>query len=175
VGPRGKITLDPLADWHLFLGDTSGLAAFYRMAESIETPGRAIFVVEVDDIDDALTAPFDEGLGVTGIFVERNGRAYDDPAGLLGGLAAFEMPAHEGHAYSLASSTSCARSVSRSLIAECKKSNSVTRRSGALDGTTPNTASPRRTFKTRREQPATPVDVDTSGRADDPRYAGRSC
>jgi NADPH-dependent ferric siderophore reductase len=53
----------------------------------------------VDDIDDALTAPFDEGLGVTGIFVERNGRAYDDPAGLLGGLAAFEMPAHEGHAY----------------------------------------------------------------------------
>ena len=99
VGPRGKITLDPLADWHLFLGDTSGLAAFYRMAESIETPGRAIFVVEVDDIDDALTAPFDEGLGVTGIFVERNGRAYDDPAGLLGGLAAFEMPAHEGHAY----------------------------------------------------------------------------
>ena len=99
VGPRGKITLDPLADWYLFVGDTSGLASFYRMAQSIEVPGRAIFIVEVDDINDALTAPFDEGLGVTGIFVERNGRAYDDPAGLLGGLAAFEMPAHQGHAY----------------------------------------------------------------------------
>ena len=99
VGPRGKITLDPIADWYLFVGDTSGLASFYRMAQSIETPGRAIFIVEVDDINDALTAPFDEGLGVTGIFVERNGRAYDDPAGLLGGLAAFEMPSHKGHAY----------------------------------------------------------------------------
>ncbi|HEY1222731.1 MAG TPA: siderophore-interacting protein [Acidimicrobiales bacterium] len=99
VGPRGKITLDPLADWYLFAGDTSGLASFYRLAESIESPGRAIFIVEVDDINDALTAPFDEGLGVTGIFVERRGRAYDDPAGLLSGLAAFEMPANEGHAY----------------------------------------------------------------------------
>ena len=99
IGPRGKINLDPLAAWYLFVGDTSGLASFYRMAQSIETPGRAIFIVEVDDINDALTAPFDEGLGVTGIFVERNGRAYDDPAGLLGGLAAFEMPAGLGHAY----------------------------------------------------------------------------
>ena len=99
VGPRGKITLDPLADWYLFVGDTTGLASFYRMAQSIETPGRAIFIVEVDDINDALTAPFDEELGVTGIFVERRGRAYDDPAGLLGGLAAFEMPAGNGHAY----------------------------------------------------------------------------
>ncbi|MFZ1062939.1 MAG: siderophore-interacting protein [Acidimicrobiales bacterium] len=99
VGPRGKITLDPLADWYLFVGDTSGLASFYRMAESIETPGRAIFIVEVDDIGDALTAPFNEELSVTGIFVERNGRAHDDPAGLLAGLAAFELPAHEGRAY----------------------------------------------------------------------------
>ena len=72
---------------------------FYRMAQSIEKPGRVVFIVEVDDINDALTAPFNEGLGVTGIFVERNGRAYDDPTGLLGGLAAFEMPAGLGHAY----------------------------------------------------------------------------
>jgi NADPH-dependent ferric siderophore reductase len=99
VGPRGKILLDPLADWSLFVGDTSGLAAFYRMAQGIETPGRAIFIVEVDDINDAITASFDESLGVTGIFIERHGRAYDDPAGLLGGLAAFEMPPHQGHAY----------------------------------------------------------------------------
>ena len=99
IGPRGKINLDSLADWNLFVGDTSGLASFYRMAQSIEKPGRVVFIVEVDDINDALTAPFNEGLGVTGIFVERNGRAYDDPTGLLGGLAAFEMPAGLGHAY----------------------------------------------------------------------------
>jgi NADPH-dependent ferric siderophore reductase len=99
IGPRGKIVLDPLADWHLFMGDTSGLAAFYRMAQSIEVPGRAIFMVEVDTMDDAVTAAFDEGLGVTGIFVERQSRALNDPAGLLSGLSAFAFPEDEGHAY----------------------------------------------------------------------------
>jgi NADPH-dependent ferric siderophore reductase len=99
VGPRGRIPLDELADWHLFAGDVSGLGAFYRMAESIESPGRAIFIVEIDTPDDALTASFDEGLGVTVIFVDRQGRANDDPTGLLNGLAAFALPPDEGHAY----------------------------------------------------------------------------
>jgi NADPH-dependent ferric siderophore reductase len=99
IGPRGKIVLDPQADWHVFVGDATGLAAFYRMAQSIEVPGRAIFIVEVDHADDALTAAFDEGLGVTGIFVDRQDRAKNDPAGLLSGLAAFAFPPDEGHAY----------------------------------------------------------------------------
>lgn len=99
IGPRGKVVLDEGADWHLFVGDLSGLAASYRLAQSIEAPGRAIFIVEVDHSEDALTAPFDEGIGVTGIFVERRERALDDPAGLLSGLAAFAMPPDAGHAY----------------------------------------------------------------------------
>ena len=99
VGPRGKISLDPVADWHLFVGDVTGLGAFYRMAQSLEAPGRAIFIVEIDHDDDALTADFDEGVGVTGIFVDRHGRAHNDPAGLLSGLAAFALPPDLGHAY----------------------------------------------------------------------------
>jgi len=99
IGPRGKIPLDPVADWHLFMGDISALAAAYRMAESIEVPGRVIFIIEIDAPDDALTATFDEGLGVTGIFVERRGRDLKDPAGLLSGLAAFELPPDLGHVY----------------------------------------------------------------------------
>ncbi len=99
VGPRGKIPVDAVADWHLFVGDGSSLGAFYRMADSIEVPGRAIFIVETDDPADALTAPFDEGLGVTAIFVDRGGRAHDDATGLLSGLAAFTLPTDEGHAY----------------------------------------------------------------------------
>ena len=99
IGPRGKIPLDPTADWHLFVGDVSALSAAYRMAESIEVPGRAIFIIEIDAPDDALPATFDEGLGVTGIFVERRGRALNDPSGLFGGLAAFELPSERGHAY----------------------------------------------------------------------------
>jgi hypothetical protein len=52
VGPRGKIPLDPNADWHLFMGDVTGFSAFYRMAQSIEAPGRATFIVEIDHDDD---------------------------------------------------------------------------------------------------------------------------
>jgi len=99
IGPRGKILLNDHADWHVFIGDTAALGAFYRMAGAIETPSKAIFIVEVDDMNDAVTTTFDQGLGVTGIFVERNGRANEDPSGLLAGLAAFEFPEHEGHAY----------------------------------------------------------------------------
>lgn len=99
VGPRGKIPLDEVADWHLFVGDVSSLSAFYRMAQSIESPGRAIFIIELDDPSDALTASFDETMGVTAVFVDRNDRAHDDPAGLLSGLAAFALPPGEGHAY----------------------------------------------------------------------------
>ncbi len=99
IGPRGKIPLDLDADWHLFVGDASALAASYRMAESIEVQGRAIFIIEIDAPDDALSNTFDEGLGVTGIFVDRKGRALNDPAGLFSGLAAFELPAGVGHAY----------------------------------------------------------------------------
>jgi NADPH-dependent ferric siderophore reductase len=99
VGPRGKIHLSAQADWHLFVGDVTGLAAFYRMAQSIEAPGRAIFIVETNESDDALTAPFDEGIGITGIFVDRDGRSGNDPTGLLRGLAAFALPLDQGHAY----------------------------------------------------------------------------
>jgi NADPH-dependent ferric siderophore reductase len=99
IGPRGKIPLDANADWHLWIGDASALGAAYRMAESIEVPSRAIFIIEIDAPDDALSATFDEGLGVTGIFVDRQGRDLKDPAGLFSGLAAFELPSGVGHAY----------------------------------------------------------------------------
>ncbi len=46
-----------------------------------------------------MSATFDEGLGVTGIFVDRQGRELNDPAGLFSGLAAFELPSGIGHAY----------------------------------------------------------------------------
>ncbi len=99
IGPRGKIPLDPDAAWHLFVGDASGFAAFFRMAESIALPGRATFIVEIDAADDALTAPFDERLEVSAVFVDRRGRSPSDPSGLLNGLAAHELPPGPGHAY----------------------------------------------------------------------------
>jgi NADPH-dependent ferric siderophore reductase len=99
VGPRGKIPLNPDADWHLFMGDVTGYSAFYRMAQSIDPPGRAIFIIEIDHDDDARTTEFDEGIAVTGIFVNRFEKERNDPSVLLSGLSAFALPPDLGHAY----------------------------------------------------------------------------
>lgn len=99
VGPRGKVLVDPHAAWHLFVGDVSGLGAFYRMAESLTAPRQALVVVEIDHDDDALTTSLAEGVAVTGVFVDRRDRRRDDPQGLLLALAALAMPAGDGHAY----------------------------------------------------------------------------
>ena len=99
VGPRGKIGLAANAPWHLFVGDLTALAAAYRLAESIQVPGRALFVLEIADDADAVTAAFDPGLGVTGIFVDRRDRAPSDPTGLISALTAVELPPGDGHAY----------------------------------------------------------------------------
>jgi NADPH-dependent ferric siderophore reductase len=99
LGPRGKITLAPMADWHLFIGDLSFLAAAYAMAEAIEPPGQALFVVEVDHQDDEVLPELEEDIGITACLLERDGRDADDPSGLLMGLKAIEFPEDEGHVY----------------------------------------------------------------------------
>ena len=99
VGPRGKIVLDTEAEWHLFMGDITCLGSAYRMAHGVEAPGKVVFIVETDHPDDALTTTFDEGIAVTGIFVDRMGRSKDDPTGLLRGLSAFAFAPGRGHAY----------------------------------------------------------------------------
>jgi NADPH-dependent ferric siderophore reductase len=99
VGPRGKIPLDPAADWHLFVSDMTGFSASYRMAQSIAPPGRATFIIEIDHDDDARTTSFPEGVEVNVVFVERRERERNDPSGLLEGLAAFHLPEGVGHAY----------------------------------------------------------------------------
>ena len=99
VGPRGKVLVDPHADWHLFVGDVSGLGAFYRMAESLTAPHQALVVVEIDHDDDALTTSLADGVAITGVFVDRRERRHDDPEGLLRALAALVLPSGDGHAY----------------------------------------------------------------------------
>src|ERR1700687_340009 len=47
VGPRGKIYLDPAADWHMFLGDESAAPGSLSMLEALPalTPGLAFLEV----------------------------------------------------------------------------------------------------------------------------------
>lgn len=116
IGPRGKITLDEMADWHLFVGDLSFASAAFAMAEAIEPPGQALFVLEIDEEGDEVLPDLDEGVGITLCFMARDGRSIDDSSGLLTGLKAIEFPAEEGHAY-LGGELSVVADVRRALAA----------------------------------------------------------
>ena len=52
IGPRGKITLRPNADWHLFVVDETGLPGALAMVEALPAGSRASALVEVDTAAD---------------------------------------------------------------------------------------------------------------------------
>jgi NADPH-dependent ferric siderophore reductase len=99
IGPRGQISLDLEADWHCFVGDMTFLSAAYAMAEAIEPPGQALFVIEVDQAEDLILPQLDESIAVTVVAVDRAGRLPNDPSGLLAAFGALELPELDGHLY----------------------------------------------------------------------------
>jgi NADPH-dependent ferric siderophore reductase len=97
IGPRGKITLDPEASWHLFLGDEAYLPASSAMAEALPRDRRAIMVMakgpDVAELSPDCAAELD---GPT--WVERTGPA-ETAAALLDALEGRDLSAAGGHAY----------------------------------------------------------------------------
>ncbi len=59
IGPRGKITVRPEADWHLFVADETGIPGALAMLEALPPGSTAIAVLEVDTAADEqeLVAP----------------------------------------------------------------------------------------------------------------------
>src|SRR5713226_1543136 len=54
VGPRGKIYLDPEADWHLFVGDDTAAPASLNMLEALPAGVPGLAFLEVTSADDEL-------------------------------------------------------------------------------------------------------------------------
>ena len=99
IGPRGKVTVDPAAAWHLFAGDDSAIPTSLAMAESLTDPDRAIVVLEVDGPDDEQHGGGIDGRTIPVQWVHRSG---GDPASgepLLAALRSVALPAGTGHAY----------------------------------------------------------------------------
>jgi NADPH-dependent ferric siderophore reductase len=97
IGPRGKITTVPEADWHLFIGDESALPAIVAMTESLPGDANATLVIEVPVPDDEqeLLAPARTRL----TWLHRLGGPAGDPALLSAEAAEIELDAGDGHAY----------------------------------------------------------------------------
>jgi len=95
IGPRGKIFLDPDADWHLFIGDDSALPAYLAMAGAVPAGARALVILEVPGPD----AEQDTPVGAEVAWLHRDGRPAGDPAALAEAAATVALPPGRGHAY----------------------------------------------------------------------------
>jgi len=97
IGPRGKITTSPDADWHLFMGDESAMPAIVAMTESLPGDSEATLVIEVPGADDEqeLLAPARTRLS----WLHRVGRPAGHPELLTAEAGDVELPPGVGHAY----------------------------------------------------------------------------
>jgi NADPH-dependent ferric siderophore reductase len=98
IGPRGKISLQPDAAWHLFVGDDSFAPAALNMAEGLVEGETTVVALEVDgpghEQPDEIRA---DVLGPR--WVLRQGTLPGDPSVLLAALSTTELPSGRGHAY----------------------------------------------------------------------------
>jgi NADPH-dependent ferric siderophore reductase len=99
IGPRGKITTSPAADWHLFIGDESALPAIFAMTEALPGDSDATVVVEVRDPADEQELSAPARTRVT--WLHRLSGPAGEPAALAAEAAEVELPAGSGHAYLL--------------------------------------------------------------------------
>jgi NADPH-dependent ferric siderophore reductase len=97
IGPRGKITTSPTADWHLFMGDEAAMPAILAMAESLPAAAEATLVIEVPDPDDEEEILAQASTRVT--WLHRLGGNAGDPALLSAEAAEVELPRGAGHVY----------------------------------------------------------------------------
>jgi NADPH-dependent ferric siderophore reductase len=97
VGPRGKITLDPAATWHLFLGDETYIPATFAMLAALPSGVVARAVLEVTGPGDELA--FDSQADVEVDWLHREQGSPGDPTRLQDELRDWSIPPGPGHVY----------------------------------------------------------------------------
>ncbi|HVC22403.1 MAG TPA: siderophore-interacting protein [Candidatus Dormibacteraeota bacterium] len=97
VGPRGKITIDPDADWHLFLGDETYIAGTLAMLEALPTSASAQALLEVSTGADE--QPFASRAGIHLDWLRRVDEPPGDADRLLHELRRWQAPPGRGHVY----------------------------------------------------------------------------
>ncbi|HVG52300.1 MAG TPA: siderophore-interacting protein [Xanthobacteraceae bacterium] len=114
TGPRGRVVLQPEADWHVFVGDETCIPGIFNMVEALPEGARAYVFLEAGSADEK--QPLDAVANVSLEWLLRNG-AHAGPSRILSDrLDAFTFPSGNGHAYVIGE-TSNARAIRRSLIA----------------------------------------------------------
>ena len=93
IAPRGKITIEPDADWHLFAGDATAVPGSFAMMERLPSGKQAFGFFLVDSPQERL--PF----GATGSVQWRYGEPSIGAGSLLNAFQEIESRSGAGHAY----------------------------------------------------------------------------
>ena len=116
IGPRGKVTVKPDADWHLFVVDETGLPGALAMIEALPSGSPATVLAEIDtpaDEQEPGAAHDVEPLEMR--WLHRLGASVSgDPTRILDAVASVDLPGGIGHAY-LAAEARVVREASRIL------------------------------------------------------------
>jgi len=95
-GPRGRIALNPAADWHLFTGDETAIPAIFGMVEAMQANEAAHVLVEIGG--DADKVALDAKAKVSLTWLSRNGAKPGPSRILLDAVERFALPSGAGHA-----------------------------------------------------------------------------
>lgn len=98
IGPRGKVLLDPDADWHLFAGDDTFVPATFSMVRAVPPGTPALVVLEVDGEADHQDLETEAAL-IGPHWLHRDGAEEGRPELLVSALEGLRLPPGRGHAY----------------------------------------------------------------------------
>jgi len=100
IGPRGKVTVRPDVDWHIFVADETGLPGALAMIESLPESSTAVALFEVDSAADEIPPEATNAGKLDLRWLHRDGRTEPgDSALFLDGLGETVIPDGRGHAY----------------------------------------------------------------------------
>jgi NADPH-dependent ferric siderophore reductase len=115
IGPRGKITLRDDAEWHMFIGDETGLPGALAMTETLPAGFNAIGIFEIDTPEDQQLPSNDNDGDLEVRWLHRLGNSVPGDADLfLDALSSTRLPTGSGHVY-VAAEARVSRLVARAL------------------------------------------------------------
>ena len=126
-GPRGSFIIPTTYDWHLLIGDETGLPAIERRLAELPSGTRVVVLAEIDGPADELA--FETAANVTVAWAHRNGGAAGASDVLAKTLATLKMPAGDYYAW-VACESLVAKALRRQLLADHGANPKWTRASG---------------------------------------------
>jgi NADPH-dependent ferric siderophore reductase len=97
VGPRGKVLVNPSADWHLFLGDASAAPAKLNMLEALPAASPGVAYLEVSSVEDEL--PHVVSASHTVHWLHRGETPATASTLLVSAMESVALPPGRGHVY----------------------------------------------------------------------------